>query len=208
VPATGRDTPPAQGWTAAATTHPNDRAGLDTDVAFRIASVTKMMTATALLVLADQGHCRLDDPTGRHLPSDLVDRFRDSRGRAYAAAVTLRQLLDHTSGLPNFFTQPPVLEAVRHGAGRRRFTPADLVDLGAAVARPWRVRVSIAHRGKNAAVDLVQVASAPAQRVHAPQTRAVTFVSPALEPRGPNAYQAPWHREFGKRWSRGAPPDR
>jgi D-alanyl-D-alanine carboxypeptidase len=135
VPATGRDTPPAQGWTAAATTHPNDRAGLDTDVAFRIASVTKMMTATALLVLADQGHCRLDDPTGRHLPSDLVDRFRDSRGRAYAAAVTLRQLLDHTSGLPNFFTQPPVLEAVRHGAGRR-FTPADLVDLAVAAQPP------------------------------------------------------------------------
>ena len=119
-----------EGWTAAATTHPDDRAGLDAEMAFRIASVTKMMTATALLVLADQGHCRLDDPTGRYLPSDLVDRFHDSTGRPYAAAVTLRQLLDHTSGLPTFFSQPPILEAVRHGAGRRRFTPADLVDLG------------------------------------------------------------------------------
>jgi CubicO group peptidase (beta-lactamase class C family) len=81
-----------------------------------------MMTATALLVLADQGHCRLDDPVGRYLPRDVVDRFRDSTGRAYAAAVILRQLLDHTSGLPNFFSQPPILDAVRHGGGRRRFT--------------------------------------------------------------------------------------
>jgi CubicO group peptidase (beta-lactamase class C family) len=125
-----------EGWTGAATTHHADGAGLDAEVAFRIASVTKMMTATALLVLADQGRCRLDDPTGHHLPSDIVDRFRDSKGRAYGAAITLRQLLDHTSGFPNFFSQPPILEAVRHGGGRRRFTPADLVDLAVAGEPP------------------------------------------------------------------------
>jgi D-alanyl-D-alanine carboxypeptidase len=125
-----------EGWTRAATTHRDDRGGLDPEVAFRIASVTKMMTATALLALADQGRCRLDDPTGRYLPSDLLDRFRDSQGRAYAAAITLRQLLDHTSGLPNFFSQPPILEAVQHGGGRRRFTPADLVDLAVAGEPP------------------------------------------------------------------------
>jgi CubicO group peptidase (beta-lactamase class C family) len=109
---------------------------LDAGVAFRIASVTKMITATAHLVLADQDRCRLDDPAGRHLPSGVVDRFHDRTGHAYAAAVTLRQLLDHTSGLPNFFTQPPILDAVRHGAGRRRFTPLNLVDLAAAGAPP------------------------------------------------------------------------
>jgi D-alanyl-D-alanine carboxypeptidase len=87
-------------------------------------------------VLADQGHCRLDDPTGQYLPGEVVDRFRDSTGRAYAAAVTLRQLLDHTSGLPNFFSQPPILEAVQHGGDRRRFTPADLLDLAAAGEPP------------------------------------------------------------------------
>lgn len=84
-------------------------------MAFRIASVTKMMTATALLVLADQGHCRLDDPAGLYLPRDLVDRFHNSTGRAYAAAVTLRQLLDHTSGLPNF-----LLPAADPGGGATR----------------------------------------------------------------------------------------
>jgi CubicO group peptidase (beta-lactamase class C family) len=43
---------------------------------------------------------------------------------------------DHTSGLPNFFSQPPILEAVRQGGGRRRFTPADLVDLAVAGEPP------------------------------------------------------------------------
>ena len=33
-----------------------------------------MMTATALLVLAGQGRCQLEDPTGRYLASDIVDR--------------------------------------------------------------------------------------------------------------------------------------
>jgi CubicO group peptidase (beta-lactamase class C family) len=51
-----------EGWTAAATTHRDDGGGLDAEVAFRIASVTKMMTATALLVLADQGRCRARRP--------------------------------------------------------------------------------------------------------------------------------------------------
>jgi CubicO group peptidase (beta-lactamase class C family) len=36
-----------EGWTGTATTHRNDHAGLDTEAASRIASVTKMMTATA-----------------------------------------------------------------------------------------------------------------------------------------------------------------
>jgi D-alanyl-D-alanine carboxypeptidase len=121
-----------EGWAAAATTHPNDQAGeLDVDAAFRIASVTKMATATALLLLADRGRCALDDPTGLHLDAGVVDRFHDNEGRAYAAALTLRQLLDHTSGLPNYFLHPSILDAVRHGGGRRRFTPPDLVDLAA-----------------------------------------------------------------------------
>ena len=125
-----------EGWTAAATTHPDDAERVDVDVAFRIASVTKMVTATALLVLADQGRCRLDDPTGHHLPSVIVDRFHDSQGGAYGAAITLRQLIDHTSRLPNYFLQPSIVDAVRHGGARRRFAPLDLVNLAAASAPP------------------------------------------------------------------------
>jgi D-alanyl-D-alanine carboxypeptidase len=125
-----------EGWTAAATTHPGDDDEVDVDVAFRIASVTKMVTATALLVLADQGRCGLDDRTGHHLPGDVVDRFHDSEGRAYGAALTLRQLIDHTSGLPNYFSHPTILDGVRHGGGRRRFAPLDLVNLAVAGAPP------------------------------------------------------------------------
>jgi D-alanyl-D-alanine carboxypeptidase len=124
------------GWTAAATSHPGDGNGLDTIVALRIASVTKLVTATALLVLVDQGRCRLDDETCHYLPGTVLDGFRDRQGRPYAAGLTLRQLLDHTSGLPNYFTEPAILDAVRDGGGRRRFTPLDLIDLAAAAPPP------------------------------------------------------------------------
>jgi D-alanyl-D-alanine carboxypeptidase len=123
-------------WCAAATTRPDDGDGSDVDAAFRIASVTKMMTATALLVLCDQDRCQLDDLAGGYLSGDIVEGFRDSEGRAYAANLKLRQLLDHTSGLPNYFLEPSILDAVRNGGGMRRFTPLDLVDLAATSEPP------------------------------------------------------------------------
>jgi D-alanyl-D-alanine carboxypeptidase len=122
-------------WCAAATTQLDDGDGSNVDAAFRIASVTKMMTATALLMLCDQDRCQLDDATGRYLSGDILERFRDSEGQSYAVNLTLRQLLDHTSGLPNYFLEPAVLDAVKNGSGKRRFTPLDLVDL-AAISKP------------------------------------------------------------------------
>jgi CubicO group peptidase (beta-lactamase class C family) len=59
---------------------------------YDLASVTKpVATATAVLLLAQDGVIRLDDPVRRHLPQ-FEGRFKDR--------VTWRQLLTHTSGLP------------------------------------------------------------------------------------------------------------
>lgn len=59
---------------------------------FHVASFTKVLTAAAVLRLADEGKLGLDDPVVRWLPG---------LGPVYAA-VTLRQMLDHTSGLPDY----------------------------------------------------------------------------------------------------------
>lgn len=61
---------------------------------YRIGSITKVFTSTAILQLRDQGKLRLDDPVSLHLPwFDVPDRFPD------APEITVRQLLTHTSGL-------------------------------------------------------------------------------------------------------------
>ena len=58
---------------------------------FDLASLTKVVaTAPAILQLADQGRLRLDDPVAQHWPEF---------GRNGKAAITLRQLLTHFSGL-------------------------------------------------------------------------------------------------------------
>lgn len=62
---------------------------------YRIASISKTFTATALLQLRDCGKLQLDDPIEKHL-----SWFRIQNPFEDAPAVTIRQLLTHTAGLP------------------------------------------------------------------------------------------------------------
>ena len=59
---------------------------------FRLASVTKQFTAAAILLLAEDGRLSLDDPAPKWLPALP----------AAVEAVTIRQLLTHTSGLVDY----------------------------------------------------------------------------------------------------------
>jgi CubicO group peptidase (beta-lactamase class C family) len=63
---------------------------------FRIASITKSFTATAILQLRDEGRLRLDDPLVAHLPEARA--IADPHGPI--EEVTLRRLLTHTAGIP------------------------------------------------------------------------------------------------------------
>ncbi len=69
------------------------------DTRFRIASITKTFTATAIMQLRDVGALRLDDAVSDHL--DWFDlRYKD------APAITIRNLLTHSSGLPRDSANP------------------------------------------------------------------------------------------------------
>lgn len=57
---------------------------------FEIASLTKQFTAAAMLRLAQDGKVKLDEPIGTYLPGVPED----------CAAITVRHLLSHTSGIP------------------------------------------------------------------------------------------------------------
>jgi CubicO group peptidase (beta-lactamase class C family) len=64
------------------------------DTLYRIASITKLFTSTAVLILRDEGKLQLDDPLGRHLPW-----FTIGDQHAGAPPITIRHLLTHTAGL-------------------------------------------------------------------------------------------------------------
>ncbi len=61
---------------------------------FRIGSVSKVFTATAILQLRDAGKLRLDDPVVKHLPW-----FKVPNPFPNAPPITVEHLLTHTSGL-------------------------------------------------------------------------------------------------------------
>jgi CubicO group peptidase (beta-lactamase class C family) len=65
------------------------------DTLYRIASITKLFTSTAILQLRDAGKLRLDDPVAEHLPW-----FRIRQAQPDAPVITIRHLLTHTAGLP------------------------------------------------------------------------------------------------------------
>jgi D-alanyl-D-alanine carboxypeptidase len=91
----GRDTLLARGYGSA---------DLENDVrmtvghVFQLASVTKQFTAAAVLALVQGGRVDLDAPITQYLPSAPV------QGRT----ITLRQLLSHTSGIPDYAESPRI----------------------------------------------------------------------------------------------------
>jgi CubicO group peptidase (beta-lactamase class C family) len=59
---------------------------------FLLGSISKQFTAMAIMILADQGKLQFDDTLSKFCPE-----FPD-----YARTITIRQLLNHTSGLPDY----------------------------------------------------------------------------------------------------------
>lgn len=69
------------------------RRPVDAETIFHVASVSKVVTATAILMLQDDGAFGLDDPVGAHLD------FALAHPRFPTRAITFRHLLTHVSGI-------------------------------------------------------------------------------------------------------------
>ncbi len=70
------------------------------DGQFRIGSVTKSFTAAAVLQLVDEGAVRLDEPIETYLPG--VVRGTGDGAEIDGHHISVRQLLQHTSGIPDY----------------------------------------------------------------------------------------------------------
>jgi len=62
---------------------------------FHVASITKEFTSVAVMMLVESGRLKLDEPIGHDL-DDLPVNWR---------GITVRQLLNHTSGLPDIINK-------------------------------------------------------------------------------------------------------
>lgn len=119
---------------------------LKLDSRFRLASISKQFTATAILRLQDEGRLRISDP---------VCKWLQPCPKAWEP-VRISHLLSHTSGIPDLMARP--------GWGMRRTTPATLAELtedskrfGLQFAPGTKVRYDNA--GFNLAAAIVEKAS-------------------------------------------------
>lgn len=101
------------------------------DALFRIASMTKPITAIGIMILQEEGKLSVDDLVEKHLPEFRGQRLTASRDgdmvtlKKPSRAITLRDLLTHTSGLPGGF--PPGL-ADLYATRQRTLAEAVLVS--------------------------------------------------------------------------------
>ncbi|NUT18586.1 MAG: beta-lactamase family protein [Hamadaea sp.] len=86
---------------------------------FRAGSVTKTFVATVVLQLVAERRLALDDRLGTLLPGVL----------SYADTITVRQLLNHTSGVPEFLGIVIQKYAEEPQSWYREWSPAELVGL-------------------------------------------------------------------------------
>jgi CubicO group peptidase (beta-lactamase class C family) len=83
------------------------RQSMPKDALFRIASMTKPVTAIGIMILVDEGKLSVTDPVERHLPEFrgqklVVERTDETTLlRRPRRPITIRDLLTHTSGLPD-----------------------------------------------------------------------------------------------------------
>ncbi|MGI5526066.1 serine hydrolase domain-containing protein [Streptomyces syringium] len=103
----------------------NTRRPMPRDGRFRIGSATKTFTATVVLQLVGEGRMSLEDTVEQWLPGVVRGNGNDGR------RITVRQLLQHTSGIPDVEPEIPALNSADgYRAERfRTYTPEELVGL-------------------------------------------------------------------------------
>jgi len=82
------------------------------DMPYAMGSISKQFTASAVLLLQQEGKLSLDDPVSRYIP-----------GLTQGNQVTIRELLSHTSGYQDFWPQDYVPPSMEHP-----ITPQGILD--------------------------------------------------------------------------------
>ncbi len=83
------------------------------DSVYEIGSISKQFASEAIMLLVEDGKVRLDDPILQYLPANAPNTWR---------AITIRDLLNHTSGLKDW-------TEVKEFSYRREYTAEEFIDL-------------------------------------------------------------------------------
>lgn len=88
------------------TANADTKAAMAIDTPFLSASVGKLFVATAVMSLVEQRRLSLDDPMTKWIDRAVVAGLPVVGGDEALATITVRQLLAHKSGMPDYFSDP------------------------------------------------------------------------------------------------------
>ncbi|MFC9247712.1 serine hydrolase domain-containing protein [Streptomyces sp. NPDC057136] len=117
------------------------KAKVPVDGQVRAGSNTKTFTATVVLQLVGEGKIDLDSPIETYLPHLIRGEGIDGR------TITVRQLLQHTSGLPNYTDS--IVDAVFGKDRHTYYQPRTLLDLAQAQKAQFAPGTSVAYSNTN-----------------------------------------------------------
>lgn len=76
---------------------------LSIDQPYFIASTTKLFTTAIILKLRAEGKLSLDDKISQFIDESIIHGLHVYKGKDYSQELTIKHLLSHTSGLPDYF---------------------------------------------------------------------------------------------------------
>jgi D-alanyl-D-alanine carboxypeptidase len=116
-------------WKGAAGMADGKKEVMTADHKIKIASIGKTFTATIVLQLAEEGHLDLDDTIDQFLHNPVVhlDILHVYEGIAYGRKITVKQLLNHTSGIADYMEDPRFIPDVMEYP-RKEWSPSKILE--------------------------------------------------------------------------------
>ncbi|CCH34668.1 serine hydrolase domain-containing protein [Actinosynnema sp. NPDC047251] len=148
------------------------------DGRFRAGSITKTFVATVVLQLVGEGRVGLDQPVGRYLPGLLPD----------GDEITVRMVLQHTSGLYNYTASLPLDPAGFETIRYQRWTPQEILAIATSKPLDFPPGTAFNYSNTNYAVAALLVEKITGK----PYENAVS--QRILRPLGLRATSLPGHR--------------
>lgn len=108
---------------AAGVADPTDNRAMSVDDQFRTASIGKMTLASLVLKVIESGALSLDDPIHGFLPDAIIEGLHVYQGVDYSWQISIHQLLNHTSGLPDY-----IMDGDENGNGLPDFLELLIAD--------------------------------------------------------------------------------
>lgn len=116
-------------WKGAAGMADGKNEVMTADHKFKIASIGKTFTATLVLQLIEEGFLDYDDTVDKFLdnPAVKLDRLHIYEGVTYGRQITVKQLLNHTSGIADYMEDPRfVPDILEHP--QKEWSPAEILE--------------------------------------------------------------------------------